>query len=168
MINNQIVRNYALALFSNASGNDVEDKVFEQITSIDQLMQDNPKIKSIMLSPVLAYEEKARVVALIEKVVSIESIVKKFLLTLIKHFRMSILSKVVLVYSQLLNKKKNIKMVKITSARILDAKEKEWITNYLENDLEKKVVIDYSDDRSIIGGLNFGDAAQNWRNYEKY
>lgn len=153
MINNQIVRNYALALFANASGEKLEDKVLEQIAFIDKLIQDNLGIKSIMLSPVLAYDDKARVITLIEKVVSIEPIVKQFLLALIKHFRMSILSKVVLVYSQLLNKKENIKMVQIVSSRILQAQEKEWIRNYLENDLAQKVAIEYSDDQSIIGGL---------------
>jgi F-type H+-transporting ATPase subunit delta len=44
-------------------------------------------------------------------------------------------------------------MVKITSSRALDPQEKEWIKNYLENDLEQKVIIEYSDDKSIIGGL---------------
>jgi F-type H+-transporting ATPase subunit delta len=153
MINNQIVRNYALALFANASGGNLEDKVFEQIAFIDKLIQDNLGIKSIMLSPVLTYEQKVKVVTLIEKFVSIEPIVKRFLLTLIKHFRMPIFSKVVVVYNQLLNKKKNIKMVQIVSARTLQVQEKEWIRNYLENDLAQKVVIEYSDDKSIIGGI---------------
>lgn len=153
MINNQIVRNYALALFSSAVDNDVEDKVFEQITFIEKLIQDNSELKDAMCSPVLTHEVKFRVILLLEKAVSIEAIVKQFLLILVKHSRVSILSKVLLVYNQLLNKKKNIKMVKIISSRVLHSQEKEWIKNYLENDLEKKVIIEYSDDQSIIGGL---------------
>ena len=153
MIKNQIVRNYALALFTNALNNDVEEKVFEQMTFIEKLIQDNLAIKDAMYSPVLTHEAKIRVILLLEKVVNIEAIVKQFLLILIKHSRVPILSKVLLIYNQLLNKKKNIKMVKITSSRALDPQEKEWIKNYLENDLEQKVIIEYSDDKSIIGGL---------------
>ena len=97
MIKNQIVKNYALALFANALNNNVEDKVFEQITFIEKLIQDNLEIKDAMCSPVLTYEAKFRVILLLEKVVNIEAIVKQFLLILIKHSRIPILPKLLIL-----------------------------------------------------------------------
>ncbi len=153
MINNQIVKNYAIALFAGAVDKSLEDKVFEEITAIDGIINESMEIKDILLSPITTYAEKMRVVAMIEKVINIETVVKQFLLTLIKHSRMSILPKIRLAYSQLLNERKNIKMVKVVSSKNLDTKEKEWITDYLEKELQKKVVIEYSSDQAIIGGL---------------
>lgn len=153
MVNNTLVRNYTVALFDNALAKTLEDKIFEQITIIDQFINDNPQIKSVMFSPVVKDIDKCKIIELITKNFNIESIVKQFLLILIKHSRMPILSNIVVLYQQLLNKSRNIKMVTITSAKILHSEEKEWLTKYLEDDFQQKAAINFNQNQSVIGGI---------------
>ncbi len=153
MINNKLVQNYTSALFNNALANALEDKIFEQVTIIDQFINDNPQIKDVIFSPVVKDIDKCKIIELITKNFSVESIVKRFLLILLKHSRMPILSSIVVLYQQLLNRSKNIKMVTITSAKILHSKEKQWLTKYLEDDFQQKVAINFSQNQSIIGGI---------------
>ncbi|WP_341749690.1 ATP synthase F1 subunit delta [Candidatus Tisiphia endosymbiont of Sialis lutaria] len=153
MINNKLVQNYTSALFNNALANALEDKIFEQVTIIDQFINDNPQIKAVIFSPVVKDIDKCKIIELITKNFNVESIVKRFLLILLKHSRMPILSSIVVLYQQLLNRNKNIKMVTITSAKILHSKEKQWLTKYLEDDFQQKVAIKFSQNQSIIGGI---------------
>ncbi|HJD56724.1 MAG TPA: F0F1 ATP synthase subunit delta [Rickettsia endosymbiont of Sericostoma sp. HW-2014] len=153
MNNNKLVLNYTSALFDNALANALEDKIFEQVTIIDQFINDNPQIKAIIFSPIVKGIDKCKIIELITKNFNVESIVKRFLLILLKHSRMPILSSIVVLYQQLLNRNKNIKMVTITSAKILHSKEKQWLTKYLEDDFQQKVAIKFSQNQSVIGGI---------------
>ncbi len=153
MSNNKLIQNYTSALFDNALANALEDKIFEQITIIDQMINDNPQIKSAIFSPIVKDVDKWKVIELIIRNFNVESIVKQFLLILLKHSRMPILSSIVVLYQQLLNKSKNIKMVTITSAKILHSKEKQWLTKYLEDDFQQKVAIKFNQNQSVIGGI---------------
>jgi F-type H+-transporting ATPase subunit delta len=153
MNNNKLVLNYTSALFDNALANALEDKIFEQVTIIDQFINDNPQIKAIIFSPIVKGIDKCKIIELITKNFNVESIVKRFLLILLKHSRMPILSSIVVLYQQLLNRNKNIKMVTITSAKILHSKEKQWLTKYLEDDFQQKVAINFSQNQSVIGGI---------------
>ncbi|MDN3030116.1 MULTISPECIES: ATP synthase F1 subunit delta [unclassified Candidatus Tisiphia] len=153
MINNKLVQNYTSALFNNALANALEDKIFEQIKIIDQLINDNAQIKEAIFSPIVKNIDKCKIIELIAKNFNVESTVKQLLLILLKHSRMPILSNIVVLYQQLLNKSRNIKMVTITSAKILHSEEKQWLTKHLETDFQQKVAIKFSQNQSIIGGI---------------
>ncbi|WP_250311847.1 ATP synthase F1 subunit delta [Rickettsia endosymbiont of Oedothorax gibbosus] len=153
MINNKLVQNYTSALFNNALANALEDKIFEQIKIIDQLINDNAQIKEVIFSPIVKNIDKCKIIELIAKNFNVESTVKQLLLILLKHSRMPILSNIVVLYQQLLNKSRNIKMVTITSAKILHSEEKQWLTEHLETDFHQKVAIKFSQNQSIIGGI---------------
>lgn len=153
MINHKLVRNYTSALFANALSNALEDRIFEQITIITKIITENPKVKNIIFSPIVREADKLKIIGVIEKTLDIEHILKRFLVILLKHSRAAILPDIVSLYQLLLNNNKNIKMVNITSAKILRPEEKQWIKQYLEDDLQQKVAIKYSENPLIIGGI---------------
>jgi F-type H+-transporting ATPase subunit delta len=153
MISSKLVRNYASALFDNAVSDGLKDKVLEQIVTISQIINDNTKIKNILFSPIVKDIDKLKIIESVEKNLNIDAIVKRFLAILLKHSRMSLLSNIVVLYQELLNKSRNIKMVKIISSKTLNLNEKEWVQKYLENDLQQKVIINFSQDPSIVGGI---------------
>ena len=72
MINNKLVQNYTSALFNNALANALEDKIFEQVTIIDQFINDNPQIKDVIFSPVVKDIDKCKIIELITNVICIE------------------------------------------------------------------------------------------------
>ncbi|WP_341763648.1 ATP synthase F1 subunit delta [Candidatus Tisiphia endosymbiont of Beris chalybata] len=153
MINNQLVQNYTSALFENALAAALEEKILTQIKRIDVLIQGDQKIKDIMLSPIAKYRDKLTLIELITKHLNTELIVKQFLLILLKHSRLSILPNIVSLYQDLLNKNRNVKIVKITSSKLLQAEEKNWLKKYLEENFHQKVAINFELNPSIIGGI---------------
>lgn len=153
MINNKLVRNYTSALFDNALASSLEDKVLQQITIINQFIEDNSQIKAVIFSPIVKDVDKCKIIEFFTETFNIESIVKRFLLILLRHSRMPILSNIVVLYQQLLNNSRNIKMVKVTSSKSLQTREKEWLTQYLADDFQQKVAINFCQSQSIIGGI---------------
>ncbi|XVN42646.1 MAG: ATP synthase F1 subunit delta [Candidatus Rickettsia vulgarisii] len=153
MIDTRLVRNYSLALFENVDNDLLADKILEQIKIIDGLVQENQEVKNILYSPITEYKDKLQIIESITKNFNIEPIVKQLLILLLKHSRMSVLSNVVAYYQDLLNKSRNIKMVKVTSSKNLQEEEQKWLQKYLEDSLKQKIVINYDNDKELIGGI---------------
>ncbi len=153
MINNKLVQNYTSALFDNAIKNALEDKILEHIKVINTLIQNNQKVKDTLLSPIAKYSDKLEIVELIAKNLDTQSIVKQFLLILLKHSRISILPNIIVLYQELLNKKRHIKIVKVTSSKLLQTEGKSWLQRYLEDILQQQVAINFEHDPTIIGGI---------------
>ena len=153
MKNIKIVKNYALALFASAVGLKEESEILEQITCINEAIDVDLDIKTVMESPIVTSTNKIEILQSIIQRFQINTTLVQFLLLLVKNSRISFLSKIICSYSLLLDESKNIKMVKIISFKILELEEKEWIKHYLENDLGQKVVIKFCQDKSIIGGI---------------
>jgi F-type H+-transporting ATPase subunit delta len=64
------------------------------------------------------------------------------------------LYKIVNCYEQFLDDNKNIKIVKVTSSKILEKEDRKMIKQYLETELlNQKIEIKFDDDSSIIGGI---------------
>lgn len=156
MINQNLVKNYAFALFSLAKEAEAEEKILEQLSIINEAIFNNNswlEIKEILCSPIVNNNSKIQTIESIIKKFNLHNLVENFLLLLIKNSRMAILPFVIPCYFQLLEKSKNIKMVMVTSAKILPTEEKAWVKNYLEEDLKQEVTINFNHDESIIGGL---------------
>jgi F-type H+-transporting ATPase subunit delta len=149
----KIVTNYAFALFTSAVELGVEEKILEQIKQINRVIDADSDIKTIMESPVVTSTDKTKVLESIVGGFEINAILMQFLLLLIKNSRISFLPKIIHSYNLLLDESKNIKMVKLTSCKVLEVLDKEWIKTYLEKDLGQKVEIEFHQDPSIIGGI---------------
>jgi F-type H+-transporting ATPase subunit delta len=153
MIDTRLVRNYSLALFENIDNDLLADKILKQVKIIDELIQRNQEIKNILYSPIVEHNDKLQVIESITKNLNIESIVKQFLILLVKNSRISVLSSVIVYYQELLNKSRNIKTVRITSSKNLQDEEQKWLQRYLEDSLKQKVLINFNCDKSLIGGV---------------
>lgn len=148
----KLIKNYASALFESTTSCKMQEEILEQIIAIDQVINNDTQIRAFMCSPIIKNIDKMRIVGLITQNFKIQAIAQQFLHLLVKNGRISILSSVVSYYRQFLNDSKNIKMVELISSRALSGDEKEWFQGYLENQLKQKILINFSYDRSIIGG----------------
>lgn len=153
MIDTRLVRNYSLALFENVDNNRLADKILEQIKIINRLVQANQEVKNILCSPIVQYNDKLQIIESITENLNIEPILQQFLILLLKNSRISILPNVVVYYQELLNKSRNIKMVKVTSSKNLQEEEQKWLQKYLEDSLKEKIIITYDCDKALIGGI---------------
>ncbi|MCZ6903454.1 MAG: ATP synthase F1 subunit delta, partial [Rickettsia endosymbiont of Ixodes persulcatus] len=153
MNKNNLIGNYAIALFNNAMVDNIQDKVFEEITSINSIITDNFDIREFLFSPIVNKNDKINAVNSLAKNTNINTIVHNFLLLLIKNSRMTILSDIVGVFNKLLYESKNIKIVQVISANKLQPKEQEWIKSHIEKELNQKTEILFDIDSTIIGGI---------------
>lgn len=153
MTREKLIKNYAFALFNNGQNNNSEEEIFEQIKVINQAINDNIDIKKVMSSPIIHKLHKINAITLLAKTLKINNMVQNFLLLLIKNSRMSILSEIVKAYHQLLDESKNIKKVQVTSVKLLQSQEQDWLKNYIEEQLKQKAEIIFTLDPTIIGGV---------------
>lgn len=153
MDNGKIIKNYSVALFANAVMQGKEEKIFQQIQSIEQSINSNPKLAAIMVSPIVPKLNKSAIIQLLVENLRLEEIIKRFLLLLVKNSRLSILKDIVPFYQKLLDQSKNIKAVEVISAKILALKEQQQLKEYLESDFGQPIKIKFANDQSIIGGM---------------
>ncbi|ABV73940.1 F0F1 ATP synthase subunit delta [Rickettsia canadensis str. McKiel] len=153
MNKNNLIGNYTIALFNNAMVDNIQDKVFEEITSINSIITDNVDIREFLFSPIVNKNDKIKAINSLAKNTKINTIVYNFLLLLIKNFRMTILSDIISVFNKLLCESKNIKIVQVISANKLKPKEQEWIKSHIEKELNQKTEILFDIDSNIIGGI---------------
>ncbi|XVN41558.1 MAG: ATP synthase F1 subunit delta [Rickettsia endosymbiont of Argas persicus] len=153
MAQNNLIQNYAVALFNNAEKGEVKDKIFEEIVLVSQLINNNFEIKEFLSSPVVDKVNKISVINSLAKNIKISEITQNFLLLLIKNSRTSILSDIIENYGRLLYESKNIKIVQVISASRLESQEQEWIKTNIEKELKQETKIDFEIDPTIIGGI---------------
>lgn len=153
MNKDNLIENYAVALFNNAMVDNIQDKIFEEITAINRIITDNFDIREFLFSPIVNKNDKINAVNLLAKNIKISTIVQNFLLLLVKNSRTAILSNIVDVYNTLLYESKNIKIVQVISANKLQPKEQEWIKSRIEKELNQKTEILFDIDSTIIGGI---------------
>ncbi|HJD57991.1 MAG TPA: F0F1 ATP synthase subunit delta [Rickettsia endosymbiont of Ceroptres masudai] len=153
MNKDNLIANYAVALFNNAMVDNIQDKIFEEITAINRIITDNFDIREFLFSPIVNKDDKINVVNSLVKNTKFNKIVNNFLLLLVKNSRTAILSNIVDAYSTLLYESKNIKIVQVISANKLQPKEQEWIKSRIEKELNQKTEILFDIDSTIIGGI---------------
>lgn len=153
MNKDNLIENYAVALFNNAMVDNIQDKIFEEITAINRIITDNFDIREFLFSPIVNKIDKINVVNSLVKNTKFNKIVNNFLLLLIKNSRTHILSNIVDAYNTLLYESKNIKIVQVISANKLQPKEQEWIKSRIEKELNQKTEILFDIDSTIIGGI---------------
>lgn len=153
MNKDNLIENYAVALFNNAMVDNIQDKIFEEITAINRIIEDSLEIKEFLFSPIVNKNDKINVVNSLVKNTKFNKIVNNFLLLLVKNSRTAILSNIVDVYNTLLYESKNIKIVQVISANKLQPKEQERIKSRIEKELNQKTELLFDIDNTIIGGI---------------
>ncbi len=153
MIDRNLVRNYATAVFTSALESGVADLVYDQLRAVNDAFHSDTEIKNMMNYPITTIKDKMGIIEDMAKTFSIENIVKNFLLILVANSRVYILEEVVLLYNKFLYDSKSVKLVDVISATILDKKQQEWIFNHLENSLKQKISISFKQDSSLLAGL---------------
>ena len=153
MNKDSLVENYAVALFNNAKSDNIQDKIFEEITLVNRIIEDSFEIKEFLFSPIVNKNDKINVVNSLVKNIKFNKIVNNFLLLLIKNSRTTILSNIVKAYNKLLYESRNIKIVQVISANKLQPKEQEWIKSKIEKELGRKIEAVFDMDQTIIGGI---------------
>ena len=85
MINQNLVKNYATALFSWAKDVGAENKVLDQLTIMSEAIFGDPAIKETLCSPIVNNNFKIKTIESVTKKFNLHNLVGDFLLLLIKN-----------------------------------------------------------------------------------
>lgn len=153
MKSNQLIKNYATALFNEALAHKIHEGVFASLEKVEQVFCLNPEYSQFLSSPIVSVKDKIRIVKIVIEKMKIELLTQKFLLALVRNKRFGIFTNITSYYHNLLNESKNIKSIKVTSSKLLSLDEQHQVTKYLEELLITKSEIKFHVKAEIIGGL---------------
>ena len=148
----KIIKSYTESLFYHADKGNVE-RIYQQLSAVLEILEQNPKIKEAMCSPVILNSNKNKIIEALNKINLFEKIVIRFFAILIKKGRFVLLPEIAKSYFALLSESKGIKFAEITAAGQLAKEEINTIRKYLEKELSKVVEVQTIVNPALIGGV---------------
>lgn len=152
MLNLQLAKKYAAAMFELAQEENKLKKYGEQLEEIRQLFASQPMLKAYMGNPQIQSAEKKE---LLNKVFGddVEKSVRNFMLLLVDKHRITLIEEIVGKYQALSNEAQNIMIAHVTTAVALTKQQEKALTAKLEAITDKHIQLKTHIDKSIIGGI---------------
>lgn len=142
---------YGQALYEAAAEAGVLEKVASELSTLDETLKKDAKFGDFFESPTIAFSDKRKV--LDEALKNSSVITRNFLLVLTEKRRSSLFSEIVAAFQAHSDKQSDVAAVEVTSARALDAGERESLLKTIGNKLGKKIKLVERINPDLIGGM---------------
>ena len=150
---NSTSKSYAVALYELSKENSELDKVEDGMKSLNKLLNESSDFKEMILSPIVAKEDKKNVIFAIADKNNFSHTLKKFLGFLSIKNRLFFLSKIIESFLNLVSNNKGELKAKLISSKKLSAEEQKKIASELSKDFKFPLNIEYKYDPDLIAGL---------------
>lgn len=154
----KIARRYAKSVLETAIEQQLDDVVAKDLATVESVGASSADFRAMMRSPIIDAQVKLSVLkdALGS---TIHPLTMQFLKLIIEKGRGDLWREIVMEYRALLDDRKNIQRIRVTSAVELGAQERSQLESALTARLKKTVVATYDTDPSILGGavIRVGD-----------
>lgn len=161
MTGNIVARRYARALFSLGKKSGTESlKAFgAELASLAKAIEDAPELEKIFRNPIFSTDEKRKVLSKIMEKVKTGAVVSNFCNLLADKDRLSLIPEIRAYYDVQLDAEEGIIRGEFISAVKLNKAKREAVKAQLEAQAAQKLVLDFSTDKTILGGvvLKIGD-----------
>ncbi|MBU4200953.1 MAG: ATP synthase F1 subunit delta [Verrucomicrobia bacterium] len=152
MASNQLVHRYAQAVFSLAQEHGLQDRLAEELNSLDRLLEQNRELRECLQNPFIPGERKLAVIAdLFTQALS--PLTRDFLRLLIEKRRVTLLADMTRRINALLRESLGILPVHLTSAQALNQEQEAAIRQRLARLFNRKVEMNTTVDASLLGGI---------------
>lgn len=154
----KIARRYAKSVLETAIEQQLDDVVANDLATVESVGASSADFRAMMRSPIIDAQVKLSVLkdALGS---TIHPLTMQFLKLIIEKGRGDLWREIVMEYRALLDDRKNIQRIRVTSAVELGAQERSQLESALTARLKKTVVATYDTDPGILGGavIRVGD-----------
>lgn len=154
----KIARRYAKAVLATAIEQQLDDVVAKDLATVESVGASSADFRAMMRSPIIDAQVK---LAVLKDALgaTINPLTMEFLKLIIEKGRGDLWREIVMEYRALLDDRKNIQRVRVTSAVELGAQERSQLESTLTARLKKTVVATYDTDPTILGGavIRVGD-----------
>ena len=117
------------------------------------LVEANPALKEVLSSPAFRMEERKRVFDQVIKKLGWGSPLDRFLWYLVEHQRVALLEAIVETFTSMVDEREGKVRVRVESAKPLDSSEEAILKKALADGLKKQVVMEPSQDPSLLAGI---------------
>ncbi|NCC24456.1 MAG: F0F1 ATP synthase subunit delta [Deltaproteobacteria bacterium] len=155
MNGNIVARRYAHALFSlgQAKGGEVVKTYGDNLSALAEVLDGAPELVKIFRNPVFTASDKKAIVKKILDKVKVDKMVANFCFLLAEKGRLAVLPDIAFVYAKLLDVAQGIVRGEIITAISLNDALQKQVKDQLEKQSGSQVVLEYSVDPAILGGL---------------
>ena len=150
---NTTSKSYALALYELSNENSNLDQVEEEVKNFNKLLTESSDFKEIILSPMVAKEDKQNVIFAIADKNNFSQIFKNFLGFIASKNRLFFLSQIITSFINLVADSKGELKAKLISSKQLSIEEQKKIQIELSQDFKSPLNIEYKYDPDLVGGL---------------
>lgn len=152
MIKRSIARRYAQALLELTEGD--PGIVADRLQEFDGVLQANPVLKEVLISPAFRLEERKKVFDQLIKKLGWTRPLDRFLWYLVEHRRMAWLGVIAECFIAMVDQREGRIRVQVTSARPLDKKTSAELKKALTEGLKGEVVLEPTVDESLLAGIS--------------
>jgi len=149
----EVSQRYAKALFDVAKEANQQDKMITELKKLTDLFTNDKEVASFIESPMVNAEAKEKVIVAALKDNCSSEFVTNFVSLLAKKDRVSVLSEVLSAYQSILDEENGVIRGLVRSTHTLTPEEREKITDQITLQTKKRVVLEFKEDSSLIGGL---------------
>jgi F-type H+-transporting ATPase subunit delta len=149
----EIAKRYAKALFSLAIDNRSQDKVFNDLRTLSEIFTKDKDTHEFLVSPIIAPAQKEDVLNKVLANNGVSKEVVEVVLLLARNERLVIFPDLVHSFEQEIDASNGVIRGAVRSAAALAPDERQRIEQTVEKYLNKKVIMTYVVDPSVIGGL---------------
>lgn len=150
--NETAAKRYARALIESAVKRNEVDTIREDLSLVNEVINKSSDLKNVILNPTFNEEKVEEIITEIFAS-KISRITLNFIKMVLKSHRMDMFEDISYWYCEFDDKLKNKLKISITSAIILNDETKERLKQKLEDKFQKTILLNYTVDESIIGGI---------------
>ena len=152
MIESQVARRYATALFRTAKRVDQTDRILDDLKAIADLLRGDPNLKNFLEAPQILDQYKRELFTTAFKDIISEALFSFLVLVLDKH-RIEYLLAMAKDYERLVKEDQGILQARVTTTRALYPVFKNRLKEELEKTTGKRIEMILKIDPQIIGGI---------------
>lgn len=146
-----VAKRYAQALFSSAVDKNLVDEIYEDFSTVADILNSEKELMALMMTPSMAVAEKKEILNRVFGK-SLNLYVKNFLCVLLDKNRFECVLEIQEAFKGLVLPYKNIVEARVITAVPLKEEQRVALENKLEKRFNKKVILENCIDKSIIGG----------------
>jgi F-type H+-transporting ATPase subunit delta len=131
------------------NANDVQ----QQLNDFVAAWRESADLREVFLDPSFPSEQKVAILDKLNARLGMSAQVRNFIAVLIQHNRLDVLDDVLSEYRKEVNRRLGISEVQVTTARPLDANERQGIEQKVAAMTGTQVQATYHEDKSLLGGV---------------
>lgn len=149
----KIARVYSAALYEAAEEKKCVEKVWNDVARLGAFLRKNGEFASYLACPLWSEQDKKDVLAKASKILELDEETKSCLEIISENRRMSDLSAILDEFVNVYYHKNNIAEVEVETAKELSKLQDERLSKVLQNLLKRNIVVKYTVNPAILGGL---------------